>query len=138
MFCREMVRDLRRARSDLPGFPKTILFFMGDVSEGARFFRGRWPEAHAVADPERVFFEGFGCRRARFRELFGLRALRAGLRALRKGNGIGKPVGDPVVMPGALLMRGDQVAWSHDFDHAGDHPDWAEVARMRDAACEPA
>lgn len=129
-----MVRDLRRARSEIPGFPKTLLFFQGDVSEGARFFRKHWPEAHAVADEERLFFDAFGCRRATFRQLFGARALAASLRALRKGNGIGKPVGDPVVMPGALLLRGEQVVWEHDFEHAGDHPDWSEVARTRTAA----
>ncbi len=128
-----MVRDLRRARSEIPGFPKTVLFFQGDVAQGARFFRDRWPDAHAVADEKGVFFEGFGCRRATLRQLFGLRALGAGLRALRKGNGIGKPVGDPIVMPGALLLQGERLVWRHEFDHAGDHPDWAEIA-----ACVPA
>ena len=133
-----MVRDLRRARSEIPGFPKVLLFFQGDVAQGARFFADRWPDAPAVADESRTFFEGFGCRRATFRQLFGVRALRASLRALRKGNGVGKPVGDPMVMPGALLLRGERVIWEHDFDHAGDHPDWSEVARLRAPACESA
>ena len=111
-----MVRDLRRARSEITGFPKTLLFFQGDVAQGARFFRDRWPEAHAVADEKGEFFEGFGCRRATFGQLFGLRALGAGWR----------------------LLRGERVVWAHEFDHAGDHPDWTEVARQRDPACEPA
>ena len=128
-----MVRDLRRARSEIPGFPKTLLFFQGDVAQGARFFRTHWPEAHAVADKERLFFEAFGCPRATLRQLFGVRALAAGWRALRKGNGLGKPVGDPAVMPGALLLRGERIVWTHEFGHAGDHPDWSEVVHARTA-----
>ena len=129
-----MVRDLRRARSEITGFPKTLLFFQGDVAQGARFFRDRWPEAHAVADEKGEFFEGFGCRRATFGQLFGLRALGAGWQS-----GQWPPCSPPSpVHRCSRLLRGERVVWAHEFDHAGDHPDWTEVARQRDPACEPA
>jgi hypothetical protein len=40
-------------------------------------------------------------------------------------------VGDPWVMPGLFLLdpAGD-VVWRHDFEHAGDHPDWNEMTTV--------
>jgi hypothetical protein len=60
-------------------------------------------------------------------QLFGPRALARGLQAAFKGHGIGWPVGDPLLMPGAFLMRGDQMLWSHEYRHVGDHPNLADV-----------
>ena len=47
---------------------------------------------------------------------------------MKKGHGIGKPVGDPWIMPGLFLTRADgQILWRHRFEHAGDHPDFANL-----------
>jgi hypothetical protein len=31
-------------------------------------------------------------------------------------------------MPGAFLVQGDRVLWQHEYRHAGDHPDFRELA----------
>lgn len=127
MFCRETVQDVRGASED-PTFPSAILFFQGSREEGAAFFERFWPEARAVADPEKFFYDAFGIGRGRLGQLLGPRVIAAGLRAALKGNWIGRPVGDPRVMPGLLLVENDRITWRHDFEHAGDHPDLTALA----------
>lgn len=58
----------------------------------------------------------------------------AGLRALFKGNGVGRPVGDPLTLPGLFLVRDLQIIAAHNFRHAGDHPRWSAVADQVRAA----
>jgi hypothetical protein len=60
--------------------------------------------------------------------MFGAATWTAGLRALRKGHFIGRPVGDPWMMPGMFLVADGAILWSHDFEHAGDHPDFDTIA----------
>jgi hypothetical protein len=127
VFCRETVQDLRGASGDAT-FPSILFFFQGSPEEGARFFERFWPEARAVSDPERFFYGAFDIGRGRLGQLLGPRVLAAGLRAAFKGNRVGRPVGDPRVMPGLLLVENDHVTWRHDFEHAGDHPDFKGLA----------
>jgi len=127
VFCRETVQDVRGASED-PTFPSVLFFFQGSPEEGAAFFERFWPEARAVSDPEKLFYDAFGIGRGRLGQLLGPRVIAAGLRAAFKGNWIGRPVGDPRVMPGVLLVENDCVIWHHDFEHAGDHPDFKVLA----------
>lgn len=47
-----------------------------------------------------------------------------GLQALSKGHFVGRPVGDPLRMPGLFLVdRAGTLLWGHRSKHAGDHPD---------------
>ena len=121
------MQDVRGATED-PTFPPILFFFQGSPEEGAAFFERFWPEARAVSDPERFFYGAFGIGRGRLGQLLGLRVIAAGLRAAFKGNWIGRPVGDPRVMPGLLLVENDRVTWRHDFEHAGDRPDFRGLA----------
>ena len=127
MFCRETVQDVRGA-SEERTFPPVLFFFQGSVEEGASFFERYWPEARAVSDPEKFFYGAFGIGRGRIGQLLGPRVIAAGFRAAFKGNWIGRPVGDPRVMPGLLLVENDRIVWRHDFEHAGDHPDFRGLA----------
>lgn len=122
-----MVHDLRRERGRSEAFPETVLVFQADREQGRRFFDEHWPEARAIADPERALYSAFGLRRGGWGELLGPSVWKAGWRALRKGHGIGRPVGDPRVLPGLFLIRDTVVVWRHDFAHAGEHPDWNAV-----------
>jgi len=54
----------------------------------------------------------------------------AGLRAVMKGNLVGKPVGDVWMMPGMFLVREGAVRWKYIAEHTGDHPDLTELARF--------
>ena len=99
-----------------------MLVHQGTVEEGEGLLRKLWPEAAAISDPERTLFRAFGLGRGSWKALIGPANWGAGLRALFKGHFVGKPVGDPLVMPGLFLVEGDRVHWSHAFDYAGDHP----------------
>lgn len=130
IFCREMIADLRKLTGEDPTFPRPLLFFQGTVEQGREFFAERWPEVRAVADLPKQFYEGMGLTRGSVRQMFGPRAWACGFRALSKGHFVGvKVIGDPWLLPGAFLVRERRVIWKHDFEHAGDHPDWKSVPR---------
>jgi hypothetical protein len=101
---------------------------MGTPEEGQRFFDDRWPEARAVSDPEKSLYQELGLARGKPGQFFGLSVLRAGLRARRDGHSVGKVVGDPWMMPGWFLVKDSKIAWSFRGQHAGDHPDYDDVA----------
>lgn len=103
---------------------------MGTVEEGETFFDGLWPEARAVSDPDTELYATFGLERGGVGQLFGPSVWVRGVGALLEGHGIGRPVGDPLMMPGTFLVDGGRVIWSHVAEHAGDHPDYEDVPRI--------
>jgi hypothetical protein len=129
MFCREMVRDLRRVTASDPNYPRLLFFHLEDAATGRHFFERLWPEAPAVADPQRFFYTHFGLRRARLMELLGLRVLARAVQAVLKGNLPGRPTSDPLQMPGTVVVERNRVVWEHAFGHAGDHPDLVQLGR---------
>jgi len=124
MFCREMVKDLRAVSQRVAGYPPVIFFYQGTVAEGEAFFPPYWPEARAVSDEPKKFYTALGLRKATFTQMFGIQVWTCRLRAMSKGNFVGKAVGDPWIMPGVFLVQGGQIVWSHRFKHQGDHPEW--------------
>lgn len=124
-FCRELVHELRtKAQSN---FPSIVFVHQGSVKEGEEFFSKHWPEAVAIADPELKLYRAFRIERGGFMQLFGPETLVRGLRGLAKGHGIGRPVGDPFLMPGLFFIRDNKIVWNHEFRHAGDHPDFSQL-----------
>lgn len=114
--------DLRRARERHPDLPRIVLVHQGSVAEGETLLGKRWPDALALSDPELALYHAFGLGRGRVGQLLGAGSWIAGVRALAKGHFVGKPVGDPWIMPGLFLCSGNRVLWQHAFDHAGDLP----------------
>jgi hypothetical protein len=121
--------------ADTASYPDVLLFYQGGVEEGTAFFRRLWPEARAVSDVARTYYTAFGLERGGWKQMLGPRVLACGVRAAAKGNFIGVPVGDPLMMPGLFLVEAEKVVWQHDFAHAGDHPDFAAIPRL--AAVRP-
>ena len=74
-----------------------------------------------------MFYEAFGIGKGTLRQYLGLSAIRAGFSALLKGHGVGKPVGDPTRMSGAVAIRDHRVVWTHTYRHSGDHPDFDHI-----------
>ncbi len=128
MFCRQTVAQLRELHESA-GLPRPLLFFLGDPEAGREFFARAWPAARGVSDPDLRFYAAFGLGRGRVGQLFGPGVWRAGLRAALQGHGVGKPVGDPRVLSGAAVVRGDEVFWEQPSEHAGDLPDFAGLLR---------
>jgi hypothetical protein len=107
---------------------------LGTPEQCADFFARFDPAARVVADPEASFYGLFGLERAGAGQLLSPAVFGAGLRALLKGNLVGKPSGDVMRMPGAFLVRDHVIEWSFVARHVGDHPDLNEVARVAIAA----
>jgi hypothetical protein len=137
MFCRETIADLREAVAATPGYPPVLFFFQGSPTEGRAFIRRYWPEARAVADPERRFYAAFGVERGSLLQMFGPGVWAGKRRAQAKGHGNGPREGDIWMMPGAFLVDGPRVLWAHHYRHAADHPDFGRMpALAREAAAE--
>jgi hypothetical protein len=103
---------------------------MGSVEEGLAFFDRFWPEARAVSDPEKFFYQAFALNQGSLRQMLGPSVWKKGLEASRKGNTIGMPIGDVRQMPGAFVVRKEAVLWQHDYRHTGDHPDFTKIPDM--------
>jgi hypothetical protein len=113
---------------------------MGSPAEGERFFDERWPEARAVSDPSKLIYAAFGLERARAGQLLGPKTFVAGLKAFARGHGVGRPVGDPMMMSGWFLVAEGEVRWEHVHAHAGDErrfddaeSAWADLRSLRAA-----
>jgi len=130
LFCRETVSDLRAITARDPAFPPLLFFTQSTPVELRAFLRRDWPTARAISDPERRFYAAFGIERM---SPFGL--LRPALwaaerRAREKGVESGERSGDIWRMPGVFLVRRGEILWSHEFRHAGDHPDWERIPAL--------
>jgi hypothetical protein len=127
LFCREVVRDVRREH-ERPGFPRVLFVHQGDAAGGDDFFGRYWPDAPAVADPAAALYRAFDVERGNVAQMFGPRSTACAVRALAKGNGVGRKVGDGWTLPTMLLFDGDgRVVWEHRGRHAGDHHVWDAV-----------
>lgn len=121
------MQDLRQTVERTPDYPAVLFFYQGSIAEGTAFFERLWPEARAVSDTPKYFYNALGLKRGGMRQMFGPDVIACGVRAGAKGHTVGAPVGDPWQMPGLFLVKGDSILWQHDFSHAGDHPDWAKI-----------
>lgn len=126
-FCRETIGDLAACAGSRADYPKVLFFFQGGPSEGRALLRGLWPDAHAIADPEKRFYAAFGVERGSLWQMLGPEVWRAQTRARTKGHVQGARVGDVWMMPGTLLVRDERVVWSHAYRHAADHPEFAKI-----------
>ncbi len=130
MFCRETVSDLRAASESVPGYPEVLFVFQGSPTEGRAFMRRYWPQARAIADPERRLYGAFGLERGSLVQTLGPAVWRARRRAAAKGHENGPAMGDIWMMPGVFLVREQSVAWTHRYRNAADHPEFARIPAL--------
>ena len=130
LFCRETLADLREFVEADRRFPPVLFFFQGSPTEGRAFLRRYWPAARAVSDPELRVYAAFGVERGGLRQMFGPGVWAAKRRAESKGHESGERSGDIFMMPGAFLVEGGRVLWSHHYRHAGDHPEFERLPEL--------
>lgn len=127
LFCRETVQDLRAISQSTPAFPPLLFFTQSTPVELRAFLRRDWPTARAISDPDRAFYAAFGIERMSPLGLLRPALWQAERRARAKGHERGERSGDIWRMPGVFLVAGARVLWTHEFRHAGDHPDWDRI-----------
>lgn len=108
--------------SESPLFPRILIVHPASVEAASPFFASRAPGMPTISDTEHTLYRGFGLGKGSFGELFGLRPIIRALQATLRGHFIGKPAGDPFLMPGMFLVEGQRVLAEHRSRHAGDHP----------------
>lgn len=127
IFCREMVADLRRQASEEGEKGSILFFYQGTVPAGREFFSQHWPAARAIADEPLRFYRGFGIPKASIREMLSPAIWRRGMETFSKGHRPGTFQGSVRQMPGLMIVRDEHVVWRHDFEHAGDNPDFGSI-----------
>ncbi len=126
-FCRETIEQLKKLSAADPAYPPVLFVCQSGSAEARDFFATRWAEARVICDPDKTIYTAMGLRRGTPNQIFGVRVWACTFRALVKGHFLGPPVGDPWLMPGVFLVRGERILWMHEFQHQGDHPDWAAI-----------
>ena len=117
-----------------PSIPRIVFVVMAAAGDGERYVDAHTPSeaagtAAGIADPDKVLHRAFGVPRGGWREMFGLRAWAAGVRATVRGKTIGAKVGDGWTLPTWVVLDGAEVTWRWTGTHAGDRPDFREVPR---------
>jgi hypothetical protein len=130
MFCRETVSDLRKAAEENADFPNVLFFSQASATEGRAFMRRYWPSARVIADPQLELYDLFGIPRAGFLEAIGPRVLKARSRARQKGFTNGPNSGDIWRMPGIFAVQRERIVWTHQAEHAADHPDFGRIPEL--------
>ena len=125
VFCREIVKDLRQLSVNDPRFANVLFFFNDTIEAGDKFFGEFWPEARAVADRQRRFYDAFGLSRgSMISVMLDPRIWARGIEALRKRNAVGIPRGDTLTLPGFFLVRENVIVASYRSRYSADHPDF--------------
>jgi len=127
------VQVLYQARERLQDV--SLLFVASSTAEESEAFFSRvWPNAQAIADPEKRLYEAFGLSRASWAQMLGPRVVLKGILSLFRGHGIGHPVGDPRVLSGFFLLdRNGRIVWERPSANSADIHVVDEIRAQLDA-----
>jgi len=129
IFCRETVSDLRQLSEQQEDFPAILFVSEAGTTEARAFVRRYWPEARVISDPDAVLYGAFGVGTSIIKA-FSPGVFSARRRAVAKGHEFGSIDGNAFRMPGAFLVRGGEIVWSHKFKHSADQPDFEHVIQL--------
>jgi AhpC/TSA antioxidant enzyme len=122
--------QLHRARDEFESLGVAVTLIGQATPRQAAHFRRRLEIGLPVlADERRETYKLAGTKVATTSELLGPKVVAKGLKTGRK-NGVvqGRVVGHPAQLGGAMLvLPGDQVAWSHMSQDAGDNAEPEEI-----------
>ncbi|MEL6892194.1 MAG: hypothetical protein AAFP84_11395 [Actinomycetota bacterium] len=104
-----------------------IFVYQGTAEQGPMYFDRYDADAVAIADPDGELYEAFAIDRGGLREMFGLGAWKAGVRATLKGHLINRKIGDAWTLPTVIAVRDGRIVAEFVGRHAGDHPDVAAI-----------
>ena len=133
-FCLETLQDLQRQRAKIEaqGILPVLVHMSDDAAARKRFAQYNLEDLPSVSDPDQDLYRAFELRRGSFLQLFGPRVWFQGLRAIFKGNTVGKLAGDGFQMPGIFIIHKGQIIQEFKHATAGDRPGYESMA----CACE--
>lgn len=127
IFCADTMAELRKIREARPDFPEIVYVHPATVADGDAFFEQVDPSARAIADPDQKVYRAFGIKKAKLGQVLGPGVVACGIRAFSKGHRQTSIKGDPWLMTGFFLVRGDQVVKEYPPRHVADRPDLEQI-----------
>ena len=130
-FCREALGDIARDRSEIEDSgTRVVLVHMGDRAEIQQVIaKYNLADLERICDVDQKLYRAFGLKQGSLGQLFGLKVWwRTLVAGLWNGHGWGRPVADPMQMPGVFLV--DQGLIANRFRHrsAADKAPYVELA----------
>ena len=139
-FCREALGDIARDRAEIEASgTRIVLVHMGDRAEIQQVIaKYGLSELERICDRDQRLYQGFGLKRGSLGQLFGIKVWwRTLIAAFWGGHGWGRPVADPMQMPGVFLVDHGMIANRFRHRSAADKPSYvalAHTASSRDEA----
>ncbi|MCS7469245.1 AhpC/TSA family protein [Stieleria sp. ICT_E10.1] len=130
-FCREALQDLREQRDQIEAKgTRIVLVHMGDDESNRSFFESYdLGDVDRISDPECRLYRAYQLDRGRVGQLFGLSVFWRGFKcAILNRHGVGKLGGDGFQMPGAFLVRNNEIVNAFRHPTAASRPDYCSVA----------
>lgn len=108
-----------------------LIFVAMAAPEEAAEFRAKMESPHRfLCDPEAKLYDAFGLKRGGVKQMFNAHSFKRGFEAVRKGHGVGAPVGDPWRLGGTFVLdMTGRVRWEHRNEDAGDNAQLDELER---------
>lgn len=114
---------------------KVALVTMGNPEQTSRFCREQSVPFFCLSDPDKESYAAFGLRRGGAREILSPRNVIRGAQTILKGNVGGRPLGDPLQMPGAFVLdENGVVRYAHRHREVSDNPPNSELFQALDSS----
>ena len=135
-FCMETLQDLRAQRGQIEasGIRPVLVHMSDDAAAQRQFAKYTLDDLSRISDPDQDLYRAFELKRGSLWQLVGPRVWFQGIRAMFRGNGVGKLQGDGFQMPGVFIVHKGKIVQSFKHTAAGDRP---EYACMSDACKVP-
>jgi len=131
-FCREALSDVsqNRAAIEQVGTSIALVHMMSDAVAAKLFEKYDLDNLPRVSDPERQLYRAFRFKRGSIWAVMGPRVWWSGFRTTLLGGHVpGKPVGDVMQLPGALLLVDGEVRRSFHAETSADKPDYVQLSQ---------
>lgn len=125
-FCRETMADLANIREKLQGQDiELILVHMASEELADRIFEVYELDGiQHISDPDRILYSKFGLKQVSMRALASMQVWIKNMRTMLRGHVMGKPVGDPLQMPGLFFFQNNNLLDKFIYRCIGDRPDY--------------
>lgn len=125
-FCMETLQDLKAQRKQIEsdGIRPVLVHMSDDGDAQNQFAKYTLDDLSRISDPDQDLYRAFELKRGSLWQLFGPRVWFQGIRAMFRGNTVGKLQGDGFQMPGVFIMHKGQVIQSFKHATAGDRPEY--------------